>query len=74
MAPGADEGRGKAAKSPGELPGELIPGFPNGETRMGLKPHAPPPEHIGRKEGTGGTETSQYPEEKKSKAPFGVSP
>ena len=38
MAPGADEGRGKAAKSPGELPGELIPGFPNGETRMGLNP------------------------------------
>ena len=25
-----------------------------------------PAEHIGRVEGTGGTETSQYPEEKKS--------
>ena len=27
---------------------------------------SPPPEHIGREEGTGGTETSQYPEEKKT--------
>ena len=27
---------------------------------------APPAEHIGRMEGTRGTETSQYPEEKKS--------
>lgn len=26
---------------------------------------APPPEHIGRREATGGTETSKYPEEKK---------
>ena len=32
------------------------------------KGHAlsPPPEHIGREEGTGGTETSQYLEEKKT--------
>ena len=32
------------------------------------KGHAlsPPPEHIGREEGTGGTETSQYLEERKS--------
>ena len=28
--------------------------------------HAPPSEHIGRVETTGGSETSQYPEEKKS--------
>ena len=30
--------------------------------------HAPshPPEHIGRDEATGGTETSKYPEEEKS--------
>lgn len=26
---------------------------------------APPPEYIGRREATGGTETSKYPEEKK---------
>ena len=28
--------------------------------------HALPPEYIGRVETTGGTETSKYPEEKKS--------
>lgn len=28
----------------------------------------PPPEHIGRLEGTGGIETSQYPEERKATA------
>lgn len=27
---------------------------------------APPPEYIGRREATGGTETSKYPEEEKS--------
>ena len=32
MAPRADEGRGEAAKSPGELSGKLNRGFPNGAT------------------------------------------
>ena len=57
-----------AAKSHGELPTKLR----SVDIRMG-KPgwgHAqsPLPEHIGQVEGTGGIETSQYPEEKKATA------
>ena len=57
-----------AAKSHGELPTELR----SVDVRMG-KPgwgHAqsPLPEHIGQWEGTGGIETSQYPEEWKATA------
>ena len=55
-----------AAKSHGELPTKLR----SVDIRMG-KPdwgHAqsPLPEHIGQAEGTGGIETSQYPEEEKT--------
>ena len=32
LVPGADEGRGKAAISLGELPSKLSRGFPNGAT------------------------------------------
>ncbi len=35
MVPRAEEGRGKAAKSLGELPSKLSRGFPNGATRPG---------------------------------------
>ena len=35
-----------------------------GQPTLG-EPGVPTPEYIGRAEGTGGTETSQYPEEKK---------
>ena len=61
----ADEGRGRAAKSPGQLSSKPSRGFPNGATRSG-KAWAPPAEHIGWVEVSGGSETSQYPEEKKS--------
>jgi hypothetical protein len=55
-----------AAKSHGELPTKLRSvdvrmGKPT--TRHGVVPLA---EHIGQSEGTGGIETSQYPEEKKT--------
>ena len=55
-----------AAKSHGELPTKLR----SVDIRMG-KPgwgHAQSPlsEHIGQVEGTGGIETSQYPEEEKT--------
>ena len=53
----AEEGRGKAAISLGQLPSKLSRGFPNGATRSG-KTAAPSPEHIGREEVSGGTETS----------------
>ncbi len=64
MASRAEEGRGKAAKSLGLLPSKLNRGFPNGATRLD-KIGSPPAEHIGRMEVSGGSETSQYPEEKK---------
>ena len=60
----ADEGRGKAAISSVQLPNKLRRRFPNGETRPG-KTGSPWTEHIGPAEGTGGTETSKYPEEKR---------
>ncbi len=55
-----------AAKSHGELPTKLRSvdirmGKPG--TRHGVSPRS---EHIGPEEGTGGIETSQYPEEKKT--------
>ena len=64
MVPEADEGRGKAAISPAQLPNKLRRGFPNGETRPG-KTGSLWIEHIDPVEGTGGTETSKYPEEKR---------
>jgi hypothetical protein len=63
LASRADEGRGKAAKSPGELSNKPSRGFPNGVTRLG-KTQAPPAEHIGWVEVSRGSETSQYPEER----------
>ncbi len=63
LASRADEGRGKTAISPGELPNKPSRGFPNEATRPG-KPWSPPAEHIGWVEVSGGSETSQYPEEK----------
>ncbi len=64
MASRADEGRSTATISLGELPNKLSRGFPNGATRSG-KTGAPPAEHIGWVEVSRGSETSQYPEEKK---------
>ena len=64
MVPEADEGRGKAAISSAQLPNKLRRRSPNGVTRPG-KTGSLPTEHIGRVEGTGGTETSKYPEEKR---------
>ena len=62
LASRAEEGRGKTAISPGLLSSKLNRGFPNGAThpdKIGI----PPAEHIGRMEVSGGSETSQYPEE-----------
>ena len=62
LASRADEGRGKTAKSLGQLSSELNRGYPNEAThpdKIGI----PPAEHISRMEVSGGSETSQYPEE-----------
>ena len=45
----------------------LIRGYPNGETHRSMTAVLRS-EHIGPVEGTGGTETSQYPEEEKATA------
>ena len=57
MAPRADEGRGKAAKSLGELSSKLSRGCPNGATHPG-KTGILLTQHIGQVEASGGTETS----------------
>ena len=57
MASRADEGRGETAISLGQLSSKLIRGFPNGAIRSG-KTGSLPAEHIGRKEVSGGSETS----------------
>ncbi len=62
LASRAEEGRGKTAKSPGLLSSKFIRGFPNGATRPD-KIGTPPAEHIRRMGVSGGSETSQYPEE-----------
>ena len=61
-----DEGRGKLRKSAGSGTHTLIRRSPNGETRRSLNWTAPLAEHIGHWGDTGGSETSQYPEESKS--------
>ncbi len=61
LASTAEDGRGKTAKSPGELSSKPIRGYPNGKTRLGKTQAL-----ALRRGGTGGSETSQYPEEKKS--------
>ncbi len=62
LASRAEEGRGKTAISSGLLSSKLIRRFPNGATRF-RKTESPPVEHINRLEVSGGSETSQYPEE-----------
>ena len=57
---GCDKPRGAAYQA-------LIRGYPNGETHRSMTAVLRS-EHIGPAEGTGGIETSQYPEEKKATA------
>ena len=61
LGPRADEGRGKTARSPGELSSKLSRGYPNGETHPGSYRDIPLVGKVSRR-----TETSKYPEEKKS--------
>jgi hypothetical protein len=58
---------GGCEKPRGAADQALIRGYPNGETHHSLTVVLPP-EYIGRVEGTRGTETSQYPEERKATA------
>ena len=65
MAPDAEEGRGSLRKASGSREQAPIRGYPNGETRWS-EPPTLSVEHIDRAEGTWGTETSKYPEEKRA--------
>ena len=65
LASRADEGRGKTAISLGKLSSKPSRGYPNGAThadKIGILPA----QHIGWEEVSGGSETSQYPEENKN--------
>ena len=62
LAPRAEEGRSKTAKSLGEPSSWHSRGFPNGGTRTGVEPVHP--DMVG--EVSRRTETSKYPEENKS--------
>jgi hypothetical protein len=68
LASSADEGRGTLRKAPGSREQALIRGCPNGEThcRGASFLQYPPVESIDRRKATWGTETSKYPEEKRS--------
>ena len=61
LALAAEEGRGHAAKCPGEALAASDPGV----SEWGNPPGARPGTQRQLWEGTGGTETSQYPEEQR---------
>jgi hypothetical protein len=65
MASSAEEGRGTLRKASGSREQASIRGYPNGETHP-VEHRIPTAEHIGGVEGTWGTETSKYPEEKRA--------
>ena len=69
LAPSAEEGRGKLRKATGSRKQALNRRYPNGETRRTEGPSRWD-EHIVPDEGTRGTETSKYPEEKKESIDF----
>jgi hypothetical protein len=65
LASRAEEGRGKTAISLGKLSSKPSRGCPNGAIQSG-KTGLLLAEHIGQVEVSGGSETSQYPEENKN--------
>ena len=62
----------QAAISPGEAQTAFDPGIPEWGNPGGVVPTCPGAERIGPGEATGGTETSKYPEERKSTETPGV--
>ena len=63
LASAGDEGRAKPRKCGARRKGSLTTAIPNGETHAQAYPHD---EYIVERRQTRGTETSKYPEEKKS--------
>ena len=70
MAPRGDEGRGKTAISDGELLASVEPSISEWGNPPGVMSRKPLAEYIGFGWRTRGTETSQYPQEKKSNQIF----
>ena len=70
MAPRGEEGRGKTAISDGELLTSVDPSISESGNRHRVMSVCPLAEFIGRGKRTRGTETSQYPQEKKSNQRF----
>ena len=66
LAPVAEEGRGRLRKAVGSCLPSLDPRMSELENHVWHTIQLQP-EHIGLVEGTGGIETSQYPEERKAK-------
>ena len=62
----------QAAISPGEAQTAFDPGIPEWGNPAGVMPCYPHPNEIRCEEATGGTETSKYPEERKSTETPGV--
>ena len=62
----------QAAISPGEAQTAFDPGIPEWGNPAGVMPCYPHPNQIRCEEATGGTETSKYPEERKSTETPGV--
>ena len=62
----------QAAIGPGEAQTASDPGIPEWGNPAGVMPCYPQAEHISSREATGGTETSKYPEERKSTETPGV--
>ena len=70
MAPRGEEGRGKTAISDGELLTSVDPSISESGNRHRVMSVYSLAEFIGRGRRTRGTETSQYPQEKKSNQRF----
>ena len=70
MAPRGDEGRGKTAISDGEPLTGVDPSISESGNRHRVMSMRPLAEYIGQEQRTRGTETSQYPQEKKSNQRF----
>ena len=68
MAVRGDEGRCSLRKASGSRQTDFDPEMSEWGNPPLVMECVPPPEHIGRLEGTGGIETSQYPEERKATA------
>ena len=67
LASGAEEGRRRLRKASGSCQPSCDPGMSEWGKPDWSHVQSPLPEHIGQEAGTRGSETSQYPQEEKTK-------